>query len=322
MTRFIALAVVLVALIALPVYAQQSGLTLEGVSSRIDVLFAGQTYLTQRIAALETTVAISSQRQVVALPTSTHTPVPPSPTQTFTPIPTPIPQPTETATMEPSATPTPRPAQAMVVVNRRATIRRGPGNSHAVIAMADEDDEFSVLGKNLNKTWWQIEYEGSPAWISNSYVEAYGIADVQVAATPTRLVSPTPAETATPVPTATMETIGQEIWGRLMEVARADIAGADEDEDDYSLEDVITKYFDLLADLEPLCELTKIEIIDLVEPHAQRIDDSGISEQTGYWARWSLLGGMKTYLSENEAVCSEYIRDYAAWVIVKYGDEE
>ena len=107
-----------------------------------------------------------------------------------------------------------------------------------------------------------------------------------------------------------------------MEAARADIAGVKDDENNFDLEDAIIKYYDVLADLEPHCELTKIEIVALVEPHAQRIDDSGISEQTGYWARWSLLSRMKTYLSENEAVCSEYIRDYAAWVMVKYGDEE
>ena len=85
MIRFVALAVVLVALIALPVYAQQAGLTLEGLSSRIDVLFSGQQYLTHRIAALETAVAISSQQQAVflATPVPTATPIP-LPTQTFT----------------------------------------------------------------------------------------------------------------------------------------------------------------------------------------------------------------------------------------------
>ena len=184
MKRSITLAVILAILIAVPVLAQ-SGVSLESLSARVDSLFQGQAYLNSRINALETSVAVG-QRQIVVVPTAT--PIP-SPTPSFTPIPTSIPEPTETATREPSATPTP-PAEAMVVVNRRATIRRGPGNSHAVIAMANADDEFSVLGKNLNRTWWQIEFEGSPAWISNSYVDTYGIEDVQVAFTPTPLPSP------------------------------------------------------------------------------------------------------------------------------------
>ncbi len=167
-----------------------------------------------------------------------------------------------------------------------------------------------------------MDYEGNPAWIQYHYVTTAYSHLVKVVATPTPLPSPTVKATITMVPTATMESMGEEIWDRLMEAARADIAGVKDDENNFDLEDAITKYYDVLADLEPHCELTKIEIIDLVDPHAQRIDDSGISEKTGYWARWSLLSGMKNYLSQNEADCSEYIKDYAAWVIVKYGGDE
>ena len=39
MIRLVILTVVLIVVIAIPVYAQQTGLTLEGLSSRIDVLF-------------------------------------------------------------------------------------------------------------------------------------------------------------------------------------------------------------------------------------------------------------------------------------------
>lgn len=106
MIRSFVIAAPLVALLALPVYAQQSGLTLEGLSSRvealtkrIEVLFAGQEYMTYRMNALETVVALSSEQVaivvVTATPISTATPIPtitpipslPPPTPSFTPAP-------------------------------------------------------------------------------------------------------------------------------------------------------------------------------------------------------------------------------------------
>ena len=304
MIRFIALAVVLIALVALPVYAQQSGLTLEGLSSRIEVLFSGQTYLTQRIAALETAVAISSQRQVVALPT-------------MTPVPSSTPSPTLSATL------TPFPAQARAVINRRAMIRRGPGNNHAVVATANVGDEFMVSGKNLNRTWWQIEHEGSSAWVSDSYVDTYGIESVQVALTPTPLPSPTVEETSTPVPTATMESVTQELSDRLKEAAQADVENAEgRTLDQEELLDVIVEYFDALTELSEFCGKTRMELIEMVEPYAQRIDHAGVSERTGYWSRWSLLNGMRESETIERGKCGIYLVDFTDWILWKHRGEE
>ena len=324
MFRFIAVLVVLVALIALPVYAQQSGLTLESLSSRIDVLFSGQTYLTQRIAALETTVAISSQRQVVALPTMTPVPTLPSPTPSFTPLPTNTPVPSSTPSPVPSATLMPIPAQARAVINRRAMIRRGPGNNHAVVATANVGDEFMVSGKNLNRTWWQIEHEGSSAWISDSYVDTYGIENVQIAFTPTPLPSPTVEETSTPVPTATPETIPSAIWDLLEGIAFEDIENATgEVFNEERMNSIVTQYFTLLGELGELCNMTRIDLASLINPYGARIDKAGISERTGYYARYSLIIGMKDHLTENrETNCTEYISDYTDWILWNYREDE
>ena len=323
MTRHLALAVVLVALIALPVYAQQAGLTLEGLSSRIDVLFSGQQYLTLRIAAMETAVAISVQQQAIALPTSMPMPTLPLPTATSVPLPTKTPVPSSTPSPAPSATLTPIPAQARAVINRRAMIRRGPGNNHAVVATANVGDEFLVSGKNLNRTWWQIEHEGSEAWVSNSYVDTYGIESVQVALTPTPLPSPTVEETSTPVPTATMESVTQELSDRLKEAAQADVENAEgRTLNEEELLDVIVEYFGALTELSELCGKTRMELIEMVEPYAQRIDYAGVSERTGYWSRWSLLQGMRDSETIERNECGTYLVDFTDWILWKYRSDE
>ncbi len=60
---------IMIVLGSIPIYAQQAGLTLEQLAGRIEVLFSGQTYLTHRIAALETAVAASSKQTVVQVVT-------------------------------------------------------------------------------------------------------------------------------------------------------------------------------------------------------------------------------------------------------------
>ena len=326
MFRFIALAVVLVVLVALPVYAQQSGLTLEGVSSRIDVLFAGQTYLTQRIAALETTVAISSQRQVVALPTSTHTPVPSSPTQTFTPIPTPIPQPTKTATMEPSVTPTPRPAQALAVVIRRQMLRRGPGTNHAVIDTVSAGDEFDILGKNMNGTWWQVEYEGQPAWISDSHVDAFNTERITIVATPTPLPSPTVADTPTPNPTVTIESLSQEAWEYMKGFAKRDTIGMGRNPDNYTdkqYEEWMGMLTTKLREAAKNCDMDLMELAKFIDEEALLLEETGIPERLDAAARWDFLRTLTEWWDESvKSSCERKIVGRRLWIVANYGDEE
>lgn len=63
--------------------------------------------------------------------------------------------------------------------------------------------EFRITGKNLAGDWWQIDYDGKPAWIYAPYVTASRAGDVQNVATPTPIPTATPMPTDTPAPTAT-----------------------------------------------------------------------------------------------------------------------
>ena len=322
MKRFIALAVVLVALVALPVYAQQSGLTLEGVSSRIDVLFSGQTYLTQRIAALETTVAISSQRQVVALPTMTPVPTLPPPTSTFTPSPTNTPIPSSTPSPEPTETLTPSPspthATARVVAIRRQTLRRGPGINHAIIETVNTGDEFIVLGKNLNGTWWQISYEGRPAWISTAYVDEFNTDAVRIAPTPTSLPSPTVRATKTPIPTATMEKMSNVDQELVLISVKKDMEGSGQNPENESFEQLqiwVNERIHKVNVASKKCGLSIEELFEMIEPHALRLEENGLAAEKEWWVRWSFLGIIAEREEGRSGSCNWYLEGYVEWLL-------
>ncbi len=339
MFRFIALAVVLVALLALPVYAQQSGLTLEGLSSRVEaltkrveVLFAGQEYMTYRMNALETVVALSSEQVAVvvvtATPIPTITPIPslPPPTPSFTPAPTFTPKPTNSPTTEPSATFTPVPAEARVVLIRRQALRRGPGANHAVVDMADREMEFLVLGKSLNGDWWQVSYEGRPVWISALYADDFNTENIRIAATPTPLPSPTVVDTATPVPTPTIESFAEEEWELIKTMVEKDIVGIGYHPDDYAPEQLdtwMTNFAIKMRDAVEKCNLPFIELAAIIEENGQLIDETGISEREESGARWDLALTLADHRPEDDhRSCEEYAIGRRRWIIIHYGEEE
>ena len=133
---------------------------------------------------------------------STNAPAP-IPTATPTHTPTPRPSPTATPSETPTATSTPDP---IAVITKTMNIRRGPGTSYEVVGTANAEEQFAIIGKNSAGDWWQIRFEGNPAWVYAPMVESEGTAGVIIAdAPPTATPSPTSTRTATatPRPTAT-----------------------------------------------------------------------------------------------------------------------
>jgi len=121
----------------------------------------------------------------------------PSPTMTHTPVPTDTPLPT--ATREPTvipATTTPVPP-SIVAGADGANVRSGPGTNYARLGYLDPGAEAQVIGRYSD--WWQIEYEGAPAWVFGGIVTASNVDGVPEVQPPP---SPTPPP-ATPVPTVT-----------------------------------------------------------------------------------------------------------------------
>ena len=65
-----------------------------------------------------------------------------------------------------------------------------------------------------------------------------------------------------------------------------------------------------------------MDLIEMVEPYAQRIDYAGVSERTGYWSRWSLLQGMRDSETIERDKCGIYLVEFTDWILWKYRESE
>jgi uncharacterized protein YraI len=103
----------------------------------------------------------------------------------------------------PTAAASPTSAAAQVTTNDIVNIRQGPGTNYGLAGSAQAGETFRVTGKNAAGDWWQIDYNGQPAWIFGQLVTAAGTEGVAVAqnipAAPT--AAPVPP-TNTPAPAA------------------------------------------------------------------------------------------------------------------------
>jgi len=116
-------------------------------------------------------------------PASTNTPVPPTEAPTDTPAPT--------------ATPKPKPVAKAIVTAPQANLRKGPGTTHPKAGVAKKGDALVIIGKNKAGDWWQVQFNGKPAWIYKNLVRAENAGGIKVAAA---IPTPPPAPTAKPVP--------------------------------------------------------------------------------------------------------------------------
>ena len=175
---FVILIVVTLLGIAVPIYAQDAGLTLEGLADKVEAMVELVTSMSERMATYEERIAIL---EATATPTVTPTPSPTSP-------PTPTPTPT-------SVSPTAR-------ISRIMNVRAGPGTNYPILGQTAVGDQYPISGKNPSGGWWQIIYRGQYAWIYSPLVTAINPELVQVASIiPTP--PPTPIPTSTPIPPAT-----------------------------------------------------------------------------------------------------------------------
>ena len=179
--------VVLLVGIAVPLYAQEAGLTLKGLSDKVEAIVELVTSMADRMSAYEERLAFLE---------ATDTPTP-APTPTETPKPTPTEPPTPTAT--------PTPHSPTVSISRQMNVRAGPGTNYAVVGQAAPGDQYIISGRNPSGGWWQIIFGGQYAWIYSPLVTANNAEVVQVASfIPTPL--PTPIPTVAPIPPTAVPT--------------------------------------------------------------------------------------------------------------------
>ena len=122
------------------------------------------------------TVASTLPAPAVASPA-----VPAAPT--IVPTNTPLPGPTPIPTPVP---PTDTPAPAMIEAGPNGlNIRSGPDTSYTLLIHVEPGTRFRVIGRY--EDWWQIDYNGVPAWAYSEVVTAFNtdnVPEVQPALSP------------------------------------------------------------------------------------------------------------------------------------------
>ncbi len=129
----------------------------------------------------------------------TVTPLPPTATPTPNVTDTPIPSPTSEPTTIP---PTVIPA-TIVAGADGVNVRQGPGTNFTRLGYLEPGTQATLIGQY--EDWWQIEYDGSPAWVFGELVTASNAENVPQAQPPASPVPPTaaPATEAPPAPEPT-----------------------------------------------------------------------------------------------------------------------
>ncbi|MDE0068776.1 MAG: SH3 domain-containing protein [Caldilineaceae bacterium] len=266
----------------------QSGLTLEGLSNRINTLSRRVSSLSNtrasnqelvalenRVATLEaklgdtTPVAVATRRR----PTSTPTRRPPTPTR-----------------VRPTATSTP--VQPYIRITRNMNVRLGPDTTYAVVGYATIGQEFDITGRNADGSWWRIEFEGGDGWIYAPYVTAVNARGIRTVPTP---VPPT----ATPVPpTATPFPPSKSTHEMDVGTAVQAILVSDYQFDDSALvnmtqsqkEHVATGYILLFEYVADYCGLSYGNTVQLLDNYAGELDAIRFTTLEGTKPRAFLMG--------------------------------
>lgn len=92
------------------------------------------------------------------------------------------------------------PVVSLLTVDRALEVRRGPSKIYAVIGGPETGQQFAVIGRNFDGSWWQIDYQGETGWVSGQDLAITDVESVPVAAGVPIL---TPAPTTTPAPELT-----------------------------------------------------------------------------------------------------------------------
>lgn len=114
---------------------------------------------------------------------------------TAVPVPTATP-PATAAIPTGAALPVPR----LIVGKAPVNVRSGPGLVYPVIGALQVGERRSIIGRDPQSGWWQVEWAGQRGWVSALVVTAEGI---EVGVAVVTEVPPTPTIRPTTVPTAT-----------------------------------------------------------------------------------------------------------------------
>ncbi len=122
------------------------------------------------------------------------------PTATVVIVPTLTPLPTATPLPPTPIPPTETPQPMAVVGTQGANIRSGPGTNFSIVGRTDPGTQLPIIGRYGD--WWQVLYNGTPAWIANIVVTTSNVESVAEVVPPPSPIPPPPTAipTATPIP--------------------------------------------------------------------------------------------------------------------------
>ena len=265
----------------------QSGLTIEGLSSRITTLSRRVSALSntkasnRELAALESRVATLEAKLGDTTPVATATRRNPTATPTRRP-----PTPTR---VRPTATSTP--VQPYIRITRNMNVRLGPDTTYAVLGYATIGQEYAITGRNVDGSWWRIEFEGGDGWIYAPYVTAVNAKGIRAVPTP---VPPT----ATPVPpTSTPVPLSNSTQEMDVGTAVQAILVSDYQFDESALvnmtqsqkEHLATGYILLFEYVADYCGLSYGNTVQLLDYYASELDEVRFTSQDGTKPRAFLM---------------------------------
>ena len=108
-------------------------------------------------------------------------------------------------TPDPAPTPESTLSKPTAIVNTNANVRAGPNTNHAAVYWLETATEVTVVGRNADGTWLQIEHSRGPGWIFAGLLDfdADVLADLPEATVDAP--EPTPEPAVVVVPTRTPE---------------------------------------------------------------------------------------------------------------------
>ncbi len=214
----------------------------------------------------------------------------------------------------------------MVTLERRLQLRRGPGANHAVIATAEVGSAFKIIGRNIDASWWQIDYNGTLAWVPSEYVTAINTRVVSVVRTPTPLPSPTLTPTTIPTVTPTPVHVSDEDWELILTSVKNDILGAGGHPHYYNqreLDEMASERAPVLNEAAEKCGLSMAETLELIDKYTAPIEEAGISADNNFWMRWAYMSALAEDRQETDmASCDWHLKSYMDWIFDQHGHSD
>jgi uncharacterized protein YraI len=88
--------------------------------------------------------------------------------------------------------PSPAAGPTATVTVYRLNVRNAPGTSGAILTRINKGETYSIVGRNEDNTWWQLDVNGTIGWVSGKYIAVNNEQSVPVTSTTTPTATPGP----------------------------------------------------------------------------------------------------------------------------------